>query len=216
MALNSISLWSADLSCLKDQILKVEKYADYFHIDVGDGHYIPELLFFPDLVKAIRPHTKVPFEVHLMTKETEKFIMSFIEAGADAVDIHLDACEDGLRAIKTIKSHGKKAGIVLAPDDNIKTLVPLLEQNLLDIVVCLGTKPGVKGKDLSEEAFNRIKDVRALVDSFTGSIIIEADGGIRKHTVERLVSAGANMLVPGSLAFNAEGPETLPMLKKLK
>jgi ribulose-phosphate 3-epimerase len=215
MALNSISLWSADLSCLKDQILKVEKYADYFHIDVGDGHYIPEILFFPDLVKAIRPHTNVTFEVHLMTKETEKFIMPFIEVGADAVDVHLDACKDGFKAVQTIKSQGKKAGVVLAPDDDIKILMPLLEQNLLDIVVCLGTKPGVKGKDLGEEAFIRVRDVRALVDSYTGSVIVEADGGIRKHTVERLVSSGANMLVPGSLAFNAEGLETLPMLKKL-
>ncbi|MDR3201132.1 MAG: ribulose-phosphate 3-epimerase [Spirochaetales bacterium] len=216
MAKCAISLWSADLSRLKDQIALVEKYADYFHIDVGDGHYIPTLLFFPDLVKAVRPHTKVPFEVHLMTRETEKFVEPFIEAGADAIDIHLDACKDGEAVLKTIKAAGKQAGVVLAPDDDINALVPLLEKHLVDIVVCLGTKPGVKGKDLTDVAFTRIRNVKdLLIRQGAGATLLEADGGIRKHTVERIVSSGADMLVPGSLAFNEEGPETLPWLHTL-
>ncbi|MDR0655922.1 MAG: ribulose-phosphate 3-epimerase [Treponema sp.] len=216
MALCSISLWSADLASLKEQIKKVEDYADYFHIDVGDGHYIPTLLFFPDIVKAVRRYTKVPFEVHLMTNNTESFIEPFIEAGADLIDIHLDACINGFNAVKSIKQKGKKAGVVLSPDDDIAILEPFFEQQLLDVVVCLGTRPGVKGKDLDEKAFTRITDVKVLLKRYDSDyVIIEADGGIRKHTVERLVSSGVKMLVPGSLAFNEEGLETLSWLKSL-
>lgn len=196
----SISLWSGDLTNLGEVIRTSEEYADYFHFDVADGHFVPNFLFFPDLIKALRPLTPVPFDVHLMIQEPERFISVFVDAGADILAIHPKACKDPEGTLIKIKEHGIKSSIVLdshLPTEKVRTFA-----RVIDFVTIMGTPVGVKSYSLLPETYDKIREIKKyLLDAKREDVQIIADGGIRKETAPELVRAGANILVLGSLFF---------------
>src|SRR5262249_29497433 len=154
----STSLWSADLGNLAAEIKRVEPYSERFHLDVADGHYTKTMLFFPDLVKALRPHTKVPFEVHLMTTEPLQWIEPFVEAGADGIIFCFDAAKDPGQVLRAIKAVGKKAGVSLLLSEPVELLEPYWQ--LLEIVTIVGTAMGIKGASMDRSVPDKIRRAR--------------------------------------------------------
>ena len=196
----SISLWSGDLTNLGEVIRTSEEYADYFHFDVADGHFVPNFLFFPDLIKALRPLTPVPFHVHLMIEEPERFISVFVDAGADILAIHPKTCKNPEGTLMKIKEQGRKSSIVV--DSHVPTEKVKIFTRLIDFVVVMGTPVGVKSCSLLPETYNKIREIKKyLLDAKRENVQIIADGGIRKETAPELVRAGADILVLGSLFF---------------
>jgi ribulose-phosphate 3-epimerase len=196
------SLWSADLAHLADEIRRVEPYANRFHIDVADGQYVDTLLFFPDLVKAMRPHTRLPFEVHLITLDPARWVQPFVAAGADSIIFYADTVADPLPMLRMIKGLGKQVGISLRIEDPVALVEPYLDQ--LDIVTILGTHMGVKGVGMDPSALPKIRELRTIIDQRGLAAEVEADGGIRYETVPLIHAAGADLIVPGSLMFNGD------------
>lgn len=195
----SASLWSADLANLASEIKRIEPYADRFHIDVADGHYVKTLLFFPDLVKAIRPHTKLAFDVHLITRDPHQWLDEFVEAGADSITFFLDTVNDPQAFIRRVKAHGKKVGVSLRLDEPIQRLDDILQE--LDIVTIMGTEIGIKGVSMDASIPAKIRQLRNAITAKGLSTEIESDGGIRYDTVPLIHDAGADLIVPGSLIF---------------
>jgi len=196
----SVSLWSADLANLEAEIRRVEPYAERFHLDVADGHYVHNLLFFPDQIKALREHTRLPFEVHLMTTDPLSWIEPFVAAGADAIIFCFDSAAEPESVLHAIRSRGKLAGVSIGLNEEIDLLEPYWEE--LDIVTIIGTAMGIKGASMDERVPDKIRRARELVTARGLGTEIEADGGIRRHTVPLLHAAGADSIVPGSLMFN--------------
>jgi len=206
--LAEISLWSADLANLASEIKRIEPYTDLFHIDVADAHFVPGLLFFPDLVAALRPHTPKPFHVHLMVDQPLTLIDAFAEAGADLITVHVENGEAVAPALAKIRHANCRAGLALGLDVAPDVIIPHLSQ--IDIVVMMGTALGVKGQGLSTEACPWIATLRHLLvqRGYAKQVKIAADGGIRENTVPRLRAAGADTVVMGSLAFQSPDPAT--------
>ena len=200
--LAEMSLWSADLGRLVDDIVRVEVYTDIFHIDVADGHFSPALLFFPDLVVATRRATVKPLHVHLMVADTILIdqIEQFADTGADLISIHAENGNTDA-ALDFIHAKGIKSGIVMQLHSPVSAAKPFLDR--ISMLTFLGTLMGVKGKGL-EQAGPRLREARALVAAQQRRIILAADGGIREHTVPGLRQAGAETIVMGSLAFAAK------------
>jgi ribulose-phosphate 3-epimerase len=196
------SLWSADLANLAADIKRVEPYSERFHLDVADGHYVDALLFFPDLVKALRKHTRVPFEVHLMTTEADKWIEPFVEAGADGLIFSFDAVPDPAALMAKVKAAGKQVGFALRIDEPIDLIAPYWEG--LDTLCVIGTALGIKGASMDPGVPGKIAQARQIIDTRGLPAVIEADGGIRRNTVPLLHAAGADYIVPGSLMFGED------------
>ena len=196
------SLWSADLANLAAEIKRVEPYSERFHLDVADGHYTKTMLFFPDLVKALRPHTKVPFEIHLMTTDPLAWVDPFVEAGTDGVIFCFDSTEDPGAVIRAIKSHGKKTGVSLLLNEPVDLLDRYWED--LDVVTIVGTAMGIKGASMDATVPAKIRQARGIIRERGLKTEIEADGGIRKETVPLIGAAGADYIVPGSLMFGGD------------
>jgi ribulose-phosphate 3-epimerase len=199
--LTEASLWSADFTRLGEEIKRIDAYVDLFHIDVSDAHFVPSLLFFPDLVAALRPLTKKPFHIHLMTENPLTLVDDFADAGADIITVH---CENATRVpavLEKIASRGLPAGLALGLDVPVETLAPNL--SAISVIVVMGTPMGVKGRDLSTLAPQRIRAARALLKEHGAekTVRVESDGGIRVSTVRDLRAAGAQLIVMGSLAF---------------
>ncbi len=198
----STSLWSADLGNLSAEIRRVEPYSERFHLDVADGHYVANMLFFPDLVKALRPHTRRPFEVHLMTTRPLDWIEPFCQAGVDAFIFCFDTLADPAAALATVRERGKQVGVSFLITEPVSLLEPYWQA--LDIVTIIGTAMGIKGAEMDEGVPDKIRQARRIIDERSLPTIIEADGGIRRHTVPRLARAGADYIVPGSLMFGED------------
>ena len=198
----STSLWSADLARLADEIRRIEPFTERFHLDVADGTFVPALLFFPDLVRALRPHTAKPFEVHLMTMQPLQWIDPFVEAGADSIIFCHGSAPDPLGVVESIHARGKRAGVSLSLCES-----PLLLDGLwphLDILTLMGTEIGIKGVSMDLSAPARIKQARGIIAQQRLKVDIEADGGIRRETVPLLAAAGCDYIVPGSLMFGGD------------
>ncbi len=196
------SLWSADLANLANDMRRVEPYSDRFHLDVADGHYVPQMLFFPDLVRQLRPHTKLPFEVHLMVTDPLAWIEPFVEAGADSLIFTLDAADDPVQVLRAIRAQGKLAGVSLLITEGIELVEPLWEH--LDVLTVVGTAMGIKGAGLDPAAPDKIRQAREIITRRGLRTEIQADGGIRRETVPLLAAAGADSIVPGSLMFKED------------
>jgi ribulose-phosphate 3-epimerase len=200
----STSLWSANLANLAAEIKRVEPYSERFHLDVADGHYVNSLLFFPDLVKALRPHTTRPFEVHLMMTEPLQWLEPFAEAGADSFIFCLDTLRDPAAAIQATQALGKQLGISLRIEESPELLEPYWAA--LDTVTIIGTALGIKGASMHESIPDKIRQARKMIADRGLKTEIEADGGIRRNTVPLLHQAGADFIVPGSLMFGEDPP----------
>lgn len=202
--LAEISLWSADLCRMGDEIDRIDPYADIHHLDVADGHFSPALLLFPDLVAAICKRTAKPLHVHLMASDDILLdqIGRFADAGADLVSIHLENgnVDAGLAAIE---KRGMRSGLVAQLQSPVSAFAPYLDR--ISMLTLLGTRIGVKGQDLDAQAGDRLREARSLIADRAGGrrIVLAADGGIREHTVPGLRAAGAQTIVMGSLAFGA-------------
>ena len=210
----SVSLWSADLLNLGPEIRRAEPHADFFHIDVGDGHYTPLLAFFPDLVAAIRAATRVPLDVHLIVERPERFVDPFADAGADIMVFYPDATDDPRAVIRQVKARGRRVGVSLSLTHAIATIEPYLDE--IDLAVVMGTEVGVKGVDApAEQAYDNIRELVRLRAARQLAFEIEADGAIRRETVPRLRQAGADIIVPGSLMFQNDMAEISRWLRAL-
>jgi ribulose-phosphate 3-epimerase len=199
-----MSLWSADLGRLADDIARVEALTDIFHIDVADGHFSPALLFFPDLLAVARRATAKPLHVHLMVADTilPSQVEQFAEAGADLISVHAENADAGA-ALDLIAARGLKSGIVLQLHSPVSAAAPFGDR--IDMLTLLGTRIGVKGQDLDAEAGPRLREAHTLIAGKAPArrVVLAADGGIREHTVPGLREAGAETIVMGSLAFGA-------------
>jgi ribulose-phosphate 3-epimerase len=202
----STSLWSADLSNLASEIRRVEPYSERFHLDVADGHYVKTMLFFPDLVKALRKHTGLPFEIHLTTINPSDWVEPFVEAGADIIIFYLDSTDNPGGVIQTIRSYNKQVGISLLLTEPVDLLDPYW--NDLDVVTIVGTAVGIKGASMDPSVPEKIRQARSIIASRGLKTEIEADGGIRRETVPLIHAAGADYIVPGSLMFGQD-PQTM-------
>lgn len=207
------SLWSADLANLAAEIQRVEPYSERFHLDVADGHYVKNLLFFPDLVKALRPHTALPFEVHLMTAQPLDWIRPFVAAGADGFILCLDTIDRPDEAIAAVKSQGKQLGVSILLGEDVDRVEPYWDA--LDVITVIGTAMGIKGAVMHPAVPDKIRQARQIITRRGLKTEIEADGGIRRETVPLLAAAGADWIVPGSLMFREDPREMRRWLASL-
>jgi ribulose-phosphate 3-epimerase len=198
----SASLWSADLANLAAEIRRVDSHIERYHLDVADGHYVPSLLFFPDLVRALRKHTTRPFEVHLMTTDPLAWLEPFVEAGADGVIYCFDSLSEPSSAIQAVKKLGKFIGISLLVTEPVSLLDPYW--SAIDQVTIVGTPMGTKGTSLDASIFDKIEEAARRIKEASARVEIELDGGIRRNTVPQIKAAGADWIVPGSLLFGEE------------
>ncbi len=204
--LADVSLWSADLANLERDLRAVSGSADSFHFDVADGRFAPTLLFFPDLMRALRRLTPTPFHAHLMTEAPSVLAESFLEAGADLVTVHIETGDAEVRsALRRVRAAGRRCGIALKVETPVESAVRFLDE--ADAVLLLGTAIGVKGQELAPEACDRIRRLKQLMaEAGRSEARVIADGAIRTHTVPLLREAGADVVVPGSLVFGSERP----------
>ncbi|WP_425408032.1 ribulose-phosphate 3-epimerase [Hyphococcus sp.] len=195
------SILSADFARLGEEVAAVAKAgADYIHVDVMDGHFVPNLTIGPMVVKAIRPSTDLPFDVHLMISPVDPYIDAFAEAGANILTVHPEAGAHLHRTIQRIKAAGVKAGVSLNPASPVSLVEPVIED--IDLVLIMSVNPGFGGQKFISSQLKKIETVRALIDQSGRDIRLEVDGGVNSETAPQAIAAGADMLVAGSAVFH--------------
>ncbi len=200
------SILSADFSKLSDEIHAVERAgADLIHVDVMDGHFVPNITLGPLVVRSLRPVTRLPLDVHLMIEEPDRYIEAFAQAGADWITVHVEACIHLHRTIQAIKSLGIKAGAVLNPATNPCELEYVLDD--LDLILVMGVNPGFGGQDFIPSSLEKIKVLREMCRKKARAIPIEIDGGINARTIRAVAEAGADIYVAGSAVFGSPNYE---------
>jgi ribulose-phosphate 3-epimerase len=208
----SPSILSADFSILGDEIKSLEKAgADLIHIDVMDGHFVPNITMGPPIIKMVRKCTKLPFDVHLMISPVEKFIKAFADAGSDIITIHPEATDNLKRAVGTIKSLGKKAGVSLNPKTPISALMDVI--NDIDLILIMSVNPGFAGQSFMSEVLPKVTELRKMINDKKLKIDIEIDGGINFETAPLAVKAGANILVSGTTIFSGSLKDNIQKLR---
>jgi len=197
------SILSADFSQLANEIVRVEDAgADWIHIDVMDGHFVPNLTFGPPVVTAIRKVTKLPFDVHLMVTNPQDLIEPFVQAGADIITVHAETAPHLHRLIQAIKDSGKKAGVSLNPSTPLNAVEDVL--NDVDMILIMSVNPGFGGQKFIPGAIDKIARLKAQIEKRELSVDIEVDGGINAATARQVIAAGANILVAGSAIYGAQ------------
>ena len=194
------SILSADFSRLGDEVRAVEAAgADVIHVDVMDGHFVPNITIGPLIVKAVRAVTSLPVDVHLMISDPDRYVDDFIDAGADWVTVHVEACTHLHRTLASIRARGKKAGAVLNPATSLSTLEYVLAE--VDLVMLMSVNPGFGGQSFIESSLEKTTRLRQMLDRVNPGAGIEVDGGISPATIARMAAAGANIFVAGSAIY---------------
>lgn len=197
------SILSADFARLLEDVKKVEKAGcEYLHIDVMDGHFVPNITLGPGIVKSLRKDVDMVFDAHLMIENPDNYIKQFVDAGCDIIVVHQEACRHLHRTIQNIKSHGIKAGVALNPATPIDTIKYVLQD--VDMVLLMSVNPGFGGQSYIPVVTEKIKELKALIDEMGLEIDIEVDGGVKPSNISEVVNAGANVIVAGSAIFGAD------------
>lgn len=197
------SILSADFTKLGEEINAViDAGADVVHVDVMDGHFVPNITIGPLIVKAARQATDAPLDVHLMISEPDKYIDEFAKAGADWISVHVETCPHLHRTVTRIKELGKKAGVVLNPSTSLSTLEYILEE--VDFVMLMSVNPGFGGQSFIESSLEKVRRLKKMIDERGLNVGIEIDGGVSPETIERISGAGVNIFVAGSAIYGCE------------
>ena len=211
----SPSILSADFSKLGSEIENLEKAnADFIHIDVMDGHFVPNITIGPEVIKKLRKYTSLTFDVHLMISPVDNFIKDFAEAGSDIITIHPEATKDLSNSIKKIKSFNKKVGVSLNPETSVNEVLPIL--NSIDLVLIMSVNPGFGGQKFIEKTLDKVKILRKEIDSKKLKTQIEIDGGINFENAKIAKAAGVDILVSGTTIFKENGGNLKKNIQLLK
>ena len=211
----SPSILSADLSKLGSEIQNLEKAkADLIHIDVMDGHFVPNITIGPEVINKLKKYTSLPFDVHLMIAPVDNFIENFANAGADIITIHPEATKNLIASIEKIKSCKKKVGISLNPETSVEKILPVLE--LIDLALIMSVNPGFGGQKFIEKVLEKVKILRKEIDSKKLKTVIEIDGGINFETAKLAKKAGVDILVSGTTIFKENGGNLKKNIELLK
>ena len=197
----SPSLLSADFTRLGAQVAEIERAgAQYLHLDVMDGHFVPNISFGVPVIAALRPVSNLVFDAHLMITQPERYIEAFAAAGADIINVHVEACENPRQAIRQIKALGKKAGLTIKPATPASTVLEYLEE--LDLVLVMSVEPGFSGQKFMPDCLRKTEEIAEFAQQRGLTIDIEMDGGLGQHNVRQAIDVGANVIVAGSAVFD--------------
>ena len=208
------SILSADFARLLEDVKKVEKAGcEYLHIDVMDGHFVPNITLGHAIVKSLRRDVNMVFDTHLMIENPDDYIKDFVDAGSDLIVVHAEACRHLHRTIQNIKSYNVKAGVALNPATSIESIKHIIED--VDMVLIMTVNPGFGGQSFIESMLEKIKELKQLIDDKNLNVDIQVDGGIKPDNIHKVVEAGANIIVAGSAIFNSENiEETVSLMRK--
>ena len=202
------SILASNFSKLNDEVLSIEKAgADFIHLDIMDGHFVPNLSFGPPIIKSLRNLTKLPFDVHLMVSNPDTLLDEYVNAGANIITVHVEACNHLARTLSYIKSKGCKAGVAINPHSDIQFIENVIED--LDLILVMTVNPGFGGQKFIKSMVKKISSVKEIIS--TRDIFLEVDGGITKGNSKEVIKAGANVLVAGTSVFNTNQKTTYKM-----
>lgn len=209
------SILSADFGNLQRDIEMINKSdADWFHVDIMDGVFVPNISFGFPVLKEVQKHAAKPLDVHLMIMNPDQYIKTFKDHGAEVLTVHYEACTHLHRTVQAIKSEGMKAGVALNPHTNISLLEDLIQD--IDLVCLMSVNPGFGGQKFIENTYSKVKALKELIQKKNAGTRIEVDGGVNAETASKLLAAGADVLVAGSYVFGSEHPvKTIESLKRL-
>ncbi len=206
----SPSLLAADYKNLAGEVKRIEEAgANYLHLDIMDGHFVPNISFGADLVASLRPATKLIFDVHLMISDPLKYIPNFIKAGADIITFHYESTTEHEKIFKYLRDHEIRTGIAISPDTPVEAVIPFVEAGLCDMVLVMTVYPGFGGQKLIPDTLDKVRVLRRIAKAKDIKLNIEVDGGIKAENIGYCTSAGANVIVAGTAIFGAKKPNAV-------